>query len=106
MPKMQYYDDFPKKGVRFLDIFSVTREPDCLRKVIDGLKTILAVKIGEAGKDFTHIAGIESKGFVLGPILALELGLCFVPIRKKGKLPGECIKQSYDLEYGSDTLEI
>ena len=59
---------------------------------------------GAPGKDFTHIVGLESKGFVLGPFLALQWNLPFVPIRKKGKLPGECYSQNYELEYGSDTV--
>lgn len=106
MPHMRYYDDFPKKGVRFLDIFSITEHPTHLRKILDALRDLIYVKCGAPGTDYTHIAGLESKGFVLGPMLALELGLSFVPIRKKGKLPGECIQQGYDLEYGSDTIEI
>ena len=67
---------------------------------------MIVEKIGKPGVDFTHIAGLESKGFVLGPILALDWDLSFVPIRKKGKLPGECWSQDYTLEYGSDTVEI
>ena len=56
--------------------------------------------------NYTHIVGLESKGFVLGPILSLEFGMPFVAIRKRGKLPGECWQQSYTLEYGADTIEI
>lgn len=92
MPLCRHYEDFPKKGVRFLDIFSITENPKVLRKIIDALKEFIIVKCGQAGTDYTHIAGLESKGFVMGPILALELGVSFIPIRKKGKLPGECYK--------------
>lgn len=67
---------------------------------------LIAAKIGEPGKAFTHIAGLESKGFVLGPILAYNYDVTFIPIRKKGKLPGECIKQEYTLEYGTDCIEV
>ena len=63
-------------------------------------------EFGKPGEDFTHIVGLESKGFVLGPLLALEWGLPFVALRKKGKLPGECYSQEYTLEYGSDTIQI
>jgi adenine phosphoribosyltransferase len=55
----------------------------------------IKIAFGEPGRDFTHIVGLESKGFVLGPILALQWGLAFVPLRKKGKLPGECFSQDY-----------
>ena len=92
MPLCRHSEDFPKKGVRVLDIFSITENPKVLRKIIDALKEFIIVKCGLAGTDYTHIAGLESKGFVLGPILALELGVSFIPIRKKGKLPGECYK--------------
>ena len=63
-------------------------------------------KYGQPGTAFTHIVGVESKGFVLGPILALEWGVPFVPIRKKGKLPGECWEQTYTTEYSSDCMQI
>ncbi len=66
----------------------------------------IKIAFGEPGRDFTHIAGLESKGFVLGPILALQWSLPFVPLRKKGKLPGECYSQDYELEYGSDTIQV
>ena len=106
MPIMNFYDDFPKKGIKFLDIFSATEKPEAFKKIIDALKLMIEVKVGKPGVAFTHLAGLESKGFVLGPILAYMWNISFIPIRKKGKLPGECIKQDYTLEYGSDTIEI
>ena len=106
MPLLKFYDDFPKKGIKFLDIFSATENPEAFRKLIDALKLMIEVKVGKPGVDFTHLAGLESKGFVLGPILAYLWNISFIPIRKKGKLPGECIKQEYTLEYGTDTIEI
>ena len=63
-------------------------------------------KYGQPGTAFTHIVGVESKGFVLGPLLSLEWNLPFVPIRKKGKLPGECWEQTYTTEYSSDCVQI
>lgn len=106
MPQLKYYPDFPKKGVEFLDVFSATTKPDIFKRLMDAFKRLGEVKFGKPGEDFTHLVGIDSKGFVLGPILALQWGLPFVAVRKKGKLPGECWQVSYDLEYGSDTLEI
>ena len=73
---------------------------------MEGLKRLITEKIGQPGVAFDHICGIESKGFVLGPILSLEWGLPFVAIRKKGKLPGDCWNQGYTLEYGADEIEI
>ena len=106
MSLMKYYQDFPKPGIKFLDIFSVTENPKALKLIIDGFMQMIEHKVGKPGTDFTHIAGIESKGFVLGPILALKWGISFIPIRKKGKLPGTCIKQEYVLEYGTDIIEV
>ena len=106
MPQLKFYPDFPKKGVNFLDVFSATTNPDIFRKLMEAFKKLAEVKYGKPGEAFTHIVGIDSKGFVLGPILALQWNLPFVAVRKKGKLPGECWTQSYTLEYGSDTLEI
>ena len=71
------------------------------------VKKLIVTKYGAPSEgNYTHIVGLESKGFVMGPILSLEWGLPFVAIRKKGKLPGECWQQSYTLEYGADSIEI
>jgi adenine phosphoribosyltransferase len=106
MPKFNFYKDFPKKGVNFLDVFSITSNPEVFAEVMDGLDKLIIEKVGKPGEAFTHIVGIESKGFVLGPILALKYGVPFVPIRKKGKLPGECYEVTYTTEYSSDCVEI
>ena len=98
--------DFPKKGVNFLDIFSATSKPEIFKKIMEGLKRLIIEKIGQPGTAFTHIVGLESKGFVLGPILCLEWNLPFVPIRKKGKLPGECWEVDYTTEYSNDCVQI
>ena len=90
MPQLKFYMDFPKKGVNFLDIFSATSKPAAMKRIMDGLKKMIIEKVGKPGTAFTHIVGLESKGFVLGPLLCIDWDLPFVPIRKKGKLPGEC----------------
>lgn len=92
--------DYPKKGIMFRDITTILGNTECFRNLIDFLRTRYE------NKGLTHIVGIESRGFVFGSALAYALGIGFVPIRKKGKLPCKTYKQDYALEYGSDTLEI
>lgn len=91
---------YPKPGIMFRDITTVLKDPVGLRATIDELARHYAdVKIDK-------IAAIESRGFIIGAPLAYTLGVGFVPIRKKGKLPAETIGHDYELEYGSDRIEI
>jgi len=92
--------DFPVKGIVFKDITTVLRDKEGFKKIID----FFVEKFKNEGIDY--IAGIESRGFIFGAALAYELGAGFVPLRKPGKLPGETLSQSYELEYGTDTLQI
>jgi adenine phosphoribosyltransferase len=92
--------DWPQPGVQFRDITPVLQDRRALRTLID----MLVQRYIDARID--TIAGLDARGFIIGPILAYELGLGFVPIRKKGKLPFRTISQSYELEYGSATVEI
>ena len=92
--------DFPEKGIIFRDITSVLQDPDSLKLAIDELEKKLE------GLEFDVIAGAESRGFLFGMPLAYNLHKPFVPIRKKGKLPCETVSKTYDLEYGSATIEI
>ncbi len=92
--------DFPKPGILFYDISTLLKDPVGLRGVIDGLKN----HYRDAQVD--AVVGIEARGFIFAPALAYALGAGFVPVRKPGKLPGECIRVVYDLEYGSDALEM
>ena len=89
-----------------MDLFSISSNPALFKKVIDALKIMVECEIGRPGDTFNFIVGLEARGFVLGPILALEYGLPFTGIRKKGKLPGDVIQQEYTLEYGTDVVEI
>jgi len=92
--------DFPKKGIIFKDITPLLQNADLNRKMISELKDQWqALKIDV-------IAGIESRGFIWGNALALELKVPFIPIRKKGKLPYQTVSQSYELEYGSSEIEM
>lgn len=92
--------DFPKKGILFKDITTALRDKDGYKAIIDFMKDKFA------DKKIDYIAGMESRGFIFGATLAYELGCGFVPLRKPGKLPAEVISESYDLEYGKNTLEI
>lgn len=92
--------DWPQPGVQFRDITPLLDDPLTLRLMIDAL----AARYREAAP--THIAGLEARGFILGPALAYILGAGFIPIRKKGKLPAAVFAEEYALEYGQATLEI
>ena len=97
---IRHVPDFPKKGILFYDITTLLRDPGGLREALEGLTTPFREKAIDL------VVGIESRGFILGAAMAEKLGAGFVPIRKPGKLPSATITQSYELEYGSDTLEI
>lgn len=92
--------NYPKEGIMFRDITTLLKDPAGFKATIDKL----VAKYQDAPIDY--IAGIEARGFILGAALAYALGKGFIPVRKKGKLPGKTITQSYDLEYGSDVIEI
>lgn len=92
--------DFPKPGILFKDITPLLGNAEALRSTIGQLSE------GFAAADFDLICGIESRGFIFGTALAHQMGKGFVPIRKPGKLPHQIASQTYELEYGSDTLEI
>src|SRR5437870_12469839 len=92
--------DFPKPGILFYDITTLLKDKDGFKGVIDGLKN----HYRNAGVDL--VIGIEARGFIFAPALAYALGAGFVPIRKPKKLPWERVSVSYDLEYGTDSLEM
>ncbi|PAF41944.1 adenine phosphoribosyltransferase [Helicobacter sp. 11S02596-1] len=92
--------DYPKPGILFKDITTLTNHPILFASLIDALKTRYEV----FNVDF--VAGIESRGFIFGAALAYALKAGFVPIRKKGKLPSERLSERYELEYGFDEIEM
>lgn len=92
--------DFPKKGIVFKDITTLLKNPGALFYTAEELYNLAK------NKKITKVAGIESRGFILGGLLAQKLNAGFVPIRKPGKLPAERISESYSLEYGTDSIEI
>ena len=98
--KIRQVPDFPKPGILYYDITTLLRDPVGLREVLDGLTEPFR------DQQIDPVVGIESRGFILGAAVADRLRAGFVPARKPGKLPAGTIQQSYDLEYGSDALEI
>ena len=92
--------DFPIPGIQFYDVTTLFKDADCLRELSDVMYDMYK------DKGITKVVGIESRGFIMGPILATRLNAGFVTVRKPGKLPSETIQQSYDKEYGTDAVEI
>lgn len=104
MKKLEEYvksiPDFPEKGIIFRDVTSVLQDADGLHMAIDQMQEKLE------GVDFDIVLGPESRGFIFGVPIAYNMHKAFVPVRKKGKLPRATISQTYDLEYGTATIEI
>jgi adenine phosphoribosyltransferase len=98
--KIRHVPDFPKPGILFYDITTLLCDAKGFRDTVDALAAPYM------GEDIDQVVGIESRGFILGAAVANALGCGFVPIRKPGKLPSLTHKESYNLEYGSDALEI
>ena len=92
--------DFPRQGIIFKDITPLLGNTQAFAETVK--------LISKAAKDIeiTHVAGIESRGFIFGAAVAVDLGVGFVPVRKPGKLPCETLRESYSLEYGTDSIEI
>jgi adenine phosphoribosyltransferase len=97
---IRHVPDFPKTGILFYDITTLLRDPEGFRVTVDMLSTPYQDQGIEA------VVGIESRGFILGAAVAERIGAGFIPIRKPGKLPAKALKETYDLEYGKDALEI
>lgn len=92
--------DFPKKGILFYDITTLLKDKTGLATLIDKLSEHYI------SEDVDLVLGMEARGFIFAPALAYRLNAGFVPVRKPGKLPAECVKYDYALEYGTNTLEI
>lgn len=98
--KIRHVPDFPKVGILFYDVTTLLRDPEGFRITVD------AMALPYRDRGIQAVVGIESRGFILGAAVADRIGAGFVPVRKLGKLPAETIRATYDLEYGSDTLEM
>jgi adenine phosphoribosyltransferase len=92
--------DFPQKGILFKDITTALKRPEIFHFIVDELYQKYT------GKGVTKVVGIESRGFIIGSVLAYKMGAGFVPVRKPGKLPADTFSKSYSLEYGEGILEI
>src|SRR3954463_12393877 len=98
--KIRHVPDFPKAGILFYDVTTLLRDPDGFHTAIDSV----AQPFQDRG--ISLVVGIESRGFILGAAVADRIRAGFVPVRKRGKLPAECVRASYELEYGTDSLEM
>lgn len=92
--------DFPKAGILFYDVTTLFKNPECLQGMLDELYEMYK------DRGITKVVGIESRGFILGAALAARLGAGFVMARKPGKLPAEVLEETYEKEYGTDTIQI
>ncbi|EPQ31249.1 uncharacterized protein PFL1_01434 [Pseudozyma flocculosa PF-1] len=122
----RFYDDYPKPGVRFCDILPVLRDPLAFELLITNIishiftQTIPSLPdstpasttplepgaVPYSGRKIDAVVGLDARGFLLGPIIAQRLGCGFVPVRKQGKLPGQCVQATYVKEYGEDIFEM
>jgi len=98
--KIRHVPDFPKAGILFYDITTLLQDPAGLRAAIEGIATPFT------DQGIELVVGIESRGFIFGAAVADRIGAGFSPVRKPGKLPSSCVRETYDLEYGTDSLEI
>jgi adenine phosphoribosyltransferase len=98
--RIRHVPDFPKPGILFYDVTTLLRDPEGFRLAIDALSEPYR------NRGIELVVGIESRGFILGAAVADRIGAGFVPVRKLGKLPSTTVRASYDLEYGSDSLEM
>lgn len=92
--------DYPVKGIMFFDVTTLFKNHRCLMEIVDAICDMYR------DKGITKVAGVESRGFVVGAAVAAKLGAGFVPVRKPGKLPAEIVSESYSKEYGTDVIEM
>ncbi|MDO5027467.1 MAG: adenine phosphoribosyltransferase [Tissierellia bacterium] len=98
--KIRVIEDFPKEGISFKDITTLLKDKEIFQETIGQM--VEAVK----DVDFDYVVGIEARGFIMGAPLAYKLNKGFIPIRKPGKLPGDVLEMAYDLEYGSNSIQM
>eukprot|EP00126_Sphaerothecum_destruens_P005697 Sdes_comp18969_c0_seq1m9498 len=96
------HPDFPQKGIIFRDVFPLFQNPVVLGKLVKHMVS----QIRNLGQSIDVIVGLDARGFLFGPLLSLELGASFVPVRKPGKLPGKTVTETYIKEYGEDSFQI
>lgn len=101
---LRYVPDFPIPGIKFIDILPIFQNPLAFGSLLDVLVLLIQERFGNQVPDV--IIGLEARGFLFGPPLALRLNRPFVPVRKKGKMPGACITVEYTKEYGTDEFQV
>ncbi|KAI0473660.1 phosphoribosyltransferase-like protein [Xylariaceae sp. FL0804] len=101
---LRYEPDFPIPGIKFIDVLPVFQDPVAFASLLDVLVLLIQERFGSQLPDV--IVGLEARGFLFGPSLALRLGRPFVPVRKKGKMPGACRTVEYQKEYGKDEFQV
>lgn len=101
---LKQYPNFPQEGILFEDFLPIFANPELFRKLVDAFKTHLTQEFSDKKVDF--IVGLDARGFLFGPALALAMNVGFVPVRKAGKLPGACVQAVYQKEYGQDVFEM
>ncbi|KAI7873984.1 adenine phosphoribosyltransferase [Lichtheimia hyalospora FSU 10163] len=97
------HNDFPQKGIVFKDLFPVFQDPTAVEALISNIVHHINSTYSEK---IDAVVGLDARGFLLGPLVAMRLGAAFVPVRKQGKLPGECVSAVYEKEYGKDVFEM
>ncbi|KAJ8658634.1 adenine phosphoribosyltransferase [Lichtheimia ornata] len=97
------HNDFPKKGIVFKDLFPVFQDPTAVEALISNIVHHINSTYEQK---IDAVVGLDARGFLLGPLVAMRLGAAFVPVRKQGKLPGECVSAVYEKEYGEDIFEM
>ncbi|KAF7724744.1 adenine phosphoribosyltransferase [Apophysomyces ossiformis] len=97
------HNDFPKQGIVFKDMFPVFQDPTAVEALIANIVHHINSTYAEK---IDVVVGLDARGFLFGPLVALRLGAGFVPVRKQGKLPGECVSAIYEKEYGQDVFEM
>lgn len=102
---LKQYPDFPKQGILFEDILPIFADPQLHEALVDAFELQIKSAFGENNKPDV-IVGLEARGFLFGPSLALRIGAGFVPVRKEGKMPGEVVTASYKKEYGEDHFQM
>ena len=100
--EIREFPDFPQEGVNFRDLFSLLKSPDLLKSVME----LLIEDAKSFGTKIDIVVGLDSRGFLMGPSVAMSLDAGFVPVRKGGKLPGDKISHEFEKEYGKDIFEI
>lgn len=103
---LRQFKDFPEPGILFEDILPIFANPQLHEGLLRGLELSIEQQFGASGAKPDVVVGLDARGFLFGPSLALRLGASFVPVRKRGKLPGPCETAEYKKEYGSDFFQM